>query len=74
MRVSGKLTWKEREKLDEAREDKRQVEELDVWEDQTLKEANPNWKDPEKFFDNEDLGKVDPKKDPKKAAPPPKKK
>lgn len=69
-RVPGKLTWKERKAMEEAKEDKNQVDELDQWEENTLKEANPNWKDPEKFFDNEDndINKGDPKKDNKKAA------
>ncbi|KAL4468343.1 hypothetical protein ABPG72_010744 [Tetrahymena utriculariae] len=77
VRVPGKLTWKEREKIEEMNEDKRQVDELDFWEQNILREANPNWKDPEKFFENEDnqnstlnqKGKVDNKK-----APPAKKK
>ncbi|EGR27916.1 hypothetical protein IMG5_186680 [Ichthyophthirius multifiliis] len=55
VRVPGKLTWKEREHLEIINEDKRQFNELDNWENTIFKEANPNWKDPDKFFENDDI-------------------
>jgi len=48
------MTWKERVKLDEMYEDKRAIDELDGWEGTILKEANPNYKDPDKFFEEMD--------------------
>jgi hypothetical protein len=46
------LTWKDREKLEVLQEDERTLKELDDWEQNTLKEANPNYRDPDKFFEN----------------------
>jgi hypothetical protein len=59
-----RVTWKDKEKIDQVRDEKKAVKELDEWEQTTLKESNPNWRDPDKFeFDMPK--KVDPKLDPK---------
>lgn len=42
------MTWKERKKRENRKEDELGVEELNKWEENVLSEANPNWKDPEK--------------------------
>jgi len=59
-----RVTWKDKEKFEMIGEEKKAVRELDDWEQTTLKEANPKWRDPDQF-DFEAPKKVDPKLDPK---------
>lgn len=47
-RDPNKLTWKEKEKKDARQEDLNALDELASWEQNTLKEANPKWRDPDK--------------------------
>ena len=37
--------------------DKEAVDELDNWVENVLKEANPNYRDPDLFFDREEQGR-----------------
>ena len=43
--------WPERVKIDAKKEEEDYLNNLDDWEQNTLKEANPNWNDPETFFE-----------------------
>ena len=55
--------------MDEMAEDKRVINSVDEWEQTILKEANPNWNDPDTFFERmeaQDASKKDPKKGGKK--------
>jgi len=55
--------------LDERNTDQKAIDELDDWVENTLKEANPNYKDPDKFFERmEDQEQKGGAKDMKKAA------
>lgn len=51
VRVPGKLTWKERLKLEEEKQDRDAIDELDKWVEVVLKDVNPNYKDPDTFFE-----------------------
>jgi hypothetical protein len=46
-----KLTWKERLAKDERDDDARGIDELDGWVENTLKSSNPNYQDPDTFFE-----------------------
>ena len=64
-------TWKEKTKDEERREEEEAVEGIEKWEENILKEANPNWKDPEKtelpdLFADREKGKEVKKPPPKK--------
>ena len=64
-------TWKEKTKDEERKEEEEAVEGIDKWEENILKEANPNWKDPEKTELPDLFAEREKGKDVKK--PPPKK-
>ena len=49
--VLTKPNWNVKVKLDEIAEDKKVVNDVDEWEQTILKEANPNWNDPDTFFE-----------------------
>lgn len=49
--VLTKPNWDVKVKLDEIEEDKKAVNSVDEWEQTILKEANPNWNDPDTFFE-----------------------
>jgi hypothetical protein len=51
VRVPGKLTWKERLKKEEEKQDLDAIDELDKWVEVVLKDVNPNYKDPDTFFE-----------------------
>ena len=44
--------WKNKSKQIQKQEDVDTIDELDSWVENTLKKANPNYKDPELFFVN----------------------
>jgi len=45
----GRLTWKEKEQIEQLTDEMKCVKELFDWEKQTLKEANPKWRDPDEI-------------------------
>jgi len=56
----GRLTWKEKEQIDQKTDEVKCVQELFDWEKQTLKEANPKWRDPDEV-NLDDLPKAEDK-------------
>ena len=65
-KVSNVLTkpnWDIKVALEERQEEKKAINSVDDWEQTILKEANPNWNDPDTFFEREEAKK---QKDPKK--------
>lgn len=48
--IFTKPNWGVKVKLEEIDEDKKVVNSVDEWEQTILKEANPNWNDPDTFF------------------------
>ncbi len=53
-----KLTWKERLAKDERDDDARGIDELDGWVENTLKSSNPNYQDPDTFFERMESAQV----------------
>ena len=51
---SKHISNKEYDRRDQHKRDKQAVDELDDWVENVLKEANPNYKDPELFFEREE--------------------
>ena len=51
VRNKDKMKWADKLKLDSLNEDISALNEVEVWMEFTLKEANPNYKDPDKFFE-----------------------
>jgi hypothetical protein len=67
----NKLTgtkWTDRVRQEELEEEEKAVKSLFDWEQNTLKEANPKWRDPDAV--EPEMPKVDPKADPKNAKKP----
>ncbi|CAD8114859.1 unnamed protein product [Paramecium sonneborni] len=55
--------WTDKVKMDQDAEKKQDIEDLDTWIETTLKPSNPNYQDPDKFFENlEKQQAQDPKK------------
>ena len=53
-------------KMNEEREERKYLDSIDEWEQTILKENNPNWKDPDTFFERQEAAQLDPKKGGKK--------